>query len=108
MRGYGRHELGPRDADGNPLGGQVRLLAGAELRAMVRPPLGLAWFVDTGQVWARRTDVDLADLAVASGLGLLVETPVGPLRLDLAYNLTPPAHDDVGRWKLQFAIGHPY
>ncbi len=107
MRGYGRHELGPRDTEGRPLGGEARLLAGAELRALVSPPFGLAVFVDSGQVWARRADVALADLAVASGLGILVETPVGPIRLDWAYNLTDTP-DDVGDWKLQFAIGHPY
>jgi len=107
MRGYGRRELGPRDADGNALGGEVRLLAGAELRAMIRPPFGMAVFVDSGQVWAERGDLDLGDLALATGVGLLVETPVGPIRLDLAFNLTETPQD-VGDWKLQFAIGHPY
>lgn len=107
MRGYRRRQLGPGDLEGNPIGGEVRMLAGAELRQPLVGPLGTALFVDAGQVWLRRDDLDLADLAVATGVGLLVGTPVGPVRFDLARNLTEPAADQP-RWLLSFAIGHPF
>jgi outer membrane protein assembly factor BamA len=107
MRGYGRRELGPRDAEGQPLGGEARLLAGAELRLPLRGMFGLAAFLDGGQVWADRAEVDLAELASAAGLGLLLRTPIGPLRLDAARNLASPP-DGVSRWRLGFAIGHPF
>lgn len=107
MRGYRRRQLGPADLEGNPIGGEVRVLAGAELRRPMLGPLGMALFVDAGQVWLRREDLDLADLDVATGVGVLIGTPVGPVRFDLARNLTEPAGDQ-SRWLLSFAIGHPF
>ena len=107
MRGYDRRDLGPRDDDGNPLGGQVRLLVGTELRLPIKGPIGMAVFLDSGQVWRERQDVDLGTLALAGGAGAVYNTPIGPLRLDLAYNRTEP-DDGQPRWQVQFAIGHPY
>lgn len=107
MRGYGRRELGPVDAEGQPVGGQVRVLAGAEYRLALTKLFGVAVFVDGGQVWRERDDLDLGELAVAAGAGLLIRTPIGPVRLDVAYNVTTPERD-LGRTNLSFAIGHPY
>ncbi len=107
MRGARRRQLGPSDGDGNPIGGEVRLLAGVEARVPVWSLLGVAAFVDGGQVWRRTSDVDLAELEAAAGLGLLVGTPIGPLRLDLARHLGTPSPGQP-RTLLQFGIGHPY
>ncbi len=107
MRGYGRRDLGPVDAEGQPVGGGVRVLAGAEVRLPLRGIMGVAFFVDSGQVWSTRDAVDMEELAAAGGVGVLFRTPVGPLRLDLAYNLTDPLRDQ-SRLKLSFAIGHPF
>jgi outer membrane protein insertion porin family len=107
MRGYRRRQLGPLDSDGQPIGGEVRLLTGAEARLPVWRVFGAAVFLDGGQVWRRRAETDLAQVEFAAGIGLLVGTPVGPLRLDLARHLgTPPP--DQPRTLLQFGIGHPF
>ena len=107
MRGFGRWELGPADADGNPLGGELRLLAGAELRSALFGPLGLAWFVDTGQVWATRAEARLDALQISTGPGLILGTPLGPVRLDVGRVVTdpPPGRD---RTAVHLAIGHPF
>lgn len=107
MRGYHRRELGPRDSEGNPIGGEAQVLAGAELRQQLIGMFGLAAFVDAGQVWRRTGDVGLGGIEVAAGGGLMVTTPVGPVRLDLAYNLTEPLAGEP-RTVLQLGIGHPY
>jgi outer membrane translocation and assembly module TamA len=107
MRGYRRRRLGPLDSDGNPIGGEVRILAGAEVRVPLVSIVGMAFFVDSGQVWARRGDAELGDLAVAGGAGLLLGTPVGPVRLDAAYNLVSPAPGEPDL-VVHFAIGHPF
>jgi outer membrane translocation and assembly module TamA len=107
MRGYGRRDLGPVDSEGQPVGGEVRLLASAELRQPLTGIFGTALFVDSGQVWRKRDEFDPGELAVAAGAGLLLYTPVGPVRLDLAYNLTQPERDQ-SRTHLSFAIGHPF
>lgn len=41
-------------------------------------------FVDAGQVWPRIEDLDWPVLT--PGVGVRYSSPVGPLRLDLAYN----------------------
>jgi len=107
MRGYHRRQLGPADSDGNPIGGEVRLLAGAEARVPVWSILGVALFVDTGQVWRRTNEVDLGEIQAAAGAGLLIGTPIGPLRLDLARLLDTPRSGQ-SRTLLQFGIGHPF
>jgi outer membrane protein assembly factor BamA len=107
MRGAKRRRLGPRDAAGSPVGGEVSALATAELRVPLVWKLRAALFADTGQVWARRGDVDLAELEVAVGPGLMVTTPVGPIRADFGYNLTDrPAGEP--RTVLHLGIGHPF
>ncbi|HOX25543.1 MAG TPA: BamA/TamA family outer membrane protein [Candidatus Krumholzibacteria bacterium] len=107
MRGYRRHGLGPLDSSGRPIGGETRLLAGAEFRIPLAWILGAALFVDSGQVWRDRDETDLGDLAVAGGAGLLVRTPVGPVRIDVAQNVTRPP-DGEPRTVVHFAIGHPF
>ncbi len=104
MRGYRRRELGPRDADGDPLGGRLLALASAELRLPIFGKLGAALFCDTGQVQARREEFGLEQLALAVGPGLSLATPVGPLRADFAFNLDD-APDD---WVFHFSIGNPW
>jgi len=107
MRGYARRRLGPRDSVGDPVGGETRVLANAEVRfPLVRAFRGAA-FLDAGQVWLERGNTDLSDIQVAVGAGLVFVTPVGPVRLDGAYLLTTPMGGDP-RGQIHFAIGNPY
>jgi outer membrane protein insertion porin family/translocation and assembly module TamA len=80
----------------SPTGGNTLVVGNLEWR--VRPPfLGdavqFATFVDAGIVWDRgRKDapsVGLGDVRVTPGVGLRVNSPVGPFRVDLAYNRYP-------------------
>jgi len=107
MRGYSRRMLGPTDSANQPIGGEVRILASAETRLPLAGILGMAFFVDSGQVWFRRGNVNWEDFKVAAGAGILVGTPVGPVRLDWAYNITTPMNDQ-SYGTLHFAIGHPF
>jgi outer membrane protein assembly factor BamA len=77
--------------DGSATGGRRTVLASAEL-TMPSPFLAsyfrFATFVDAGQVWDPPTDsvVSHPGLRVTPGVGLRIATPVGPIRLDVAYN----------------------
>jgi outer membrane protein assembly complex protein YaeT len=46
----------------------------------------LGFFLDAGQVWAPDTDLTTAPIRVTPGFGLRFITPVGPIRVDAAYN----------------------
>ena len=74
----------------SPTGGNTLIVASAEWRIRL-PSLGgrvqLATFVDAGQVWNRpRQTFSISDLRVTPGMGVRVRSPIGPLRVDVAYN----------------------
>jgi outer membrane protein assembly factor BamA len=116
VRGFRRNGLGPRvyldtprpgsvgsdkpqrDTTVAGIGGTRMVVTSAELR-MPSPffsqNLRLAAFMDGGRVWtsARDTLVGESRFRFTPGVGLRVLTPVGPIRLDAAYN---PYSDPVG------------
>jgi outer membrane protein assembly factor BamA len=107
QRGYKRRRLGPVDSADQPIGGEVRVLAGMEARLPFWSVFGLAAFVDSGQVWRYTSEVDFSEYTVSGGLGLMLRTPIGPIRLDWATNITKPQRNEP-QSVFHFAIGHPY
>ncbi|MGH7529811.1 MAG: BamA/OMP85 family outer membrane protein [Gemmatimonadales bacterium] len=118
VRGYGRNELGPlvyivedttnidldataraggekvfNEVTSAPTGGNTAIILNAELRfpsPVFAQRMRLGLFVDVGQVWERREElVSLGDFRVTPGLGVRFSTPLGPVRIDAAYNGYP-------------------
>jgi outer membrane protein assembly factor BamA len=86
VRGYRTDSLGPLDEAGNPLGGEVFFVLNEELHVPLwRDIAGVAFF-DAGNVWATSSQVD-SDLFTSVGVGLRSPSPIGPLRLDVAFAL---------------------
>jgi outer membrane protein assembly factor BamA len=106
MRGFGRRRLGPKDADGEPLGGEAKIEVSAELRFPILGRVAGAAFLDGAQVWEDRHSVRLRDLEWAAGPALMIRSPVGPLRLDWGFLFEPV--DGEPRSVLHFSVGHPY
>ncbi len=74
----------------SPTGGNTLIVANAEWRVRL-PSFGgnvqIATFVDAGQVWNRpQQRFQRSDLRVTPGMGVRVRSPIGPLRVDVAYN----------------------
>ncbi len=100
MRGYYVGRLSPlqrQDGEYVPVGGNGLVDGAVELRVDASRSLGLALFLDVGNVSKPDTDglawLSAADpmlLQYAAGLGLRYRTPVGPLRLDAAVRLPNP------------------
>ncbi len=69
-----------------PTGGSSLLEGSMEFRFPVSRQLweGAA-FLDFGQVWEEELGVDLADLEFTPGMGFRYLSPIGPIRVDLAY-----------------------
>jgi outer membrane protein insertion porin family len=88
LRGYGYQMVGPRDVNGEPLGGQFKLVFNVlELRHSIYKIFGGAIFVDAGNVWANSEKARLTDLRINTGVGLRVNSPLGIIRLDCGINL---------------------
>jgi outer membrane protein assembly factor BamA len=78
--------LAEGDFASRPTGGSAVLEGSTELRFPVWGPyLSGAAFVDFGQVWPETQDARLSEVVVSPGIGLRYSTPIGPIRLDLAY-----------------------
>jgi outer membrane protein insertion porin family/translocation and assembly module TamA len=71
----------------SPIGGFTMWRASAEVRVAVSGPLGVAAFCDIGDVSQSLASFRFRYLHMSCGAGLRYDTPVGPLRLDLAYRL---------------------
>jgi outer membrane protein assembly factor BamA len=107
MRGFERRRLGPVDDRGTPVGGEARLEGAMEIRFPILWRIKGALFVDSGQVWRRRQDISLKDLEIAVGPGIMVQTPVGPIRLDVGTRLTSKVPMQP-KTVLHISIGHPF
>ena len=82
VRGFAYQDLGPRDVNGDPIGGLSLNEAAVEARYRFGD-YGVAAFVDVGQSYAASTP-KFSDLRAGVGLGLRVYTNFGPMRIDLA------------------------
>jgi len=103
VRGFDERQLGPVNTSTGPggrttfqpRGGQAMALFNIELR---RPnhigPLGIIFFLDAGNVWEEITDMDFR-LALTSGLGLFLNTPLGPLRVGYGWRLNATAQEEL-------------
>jgi len=149
-RGFAINQGGPRDATtGFPLGGDGLFVNNLELRTppialpYIGDNLSAVIFHDAGNVFTSPSDIfhslghwsqphqencqpqstqpcDFNYLAQAVGLGVRYRTPIGPVRVDFGYNLTPtyfPVRDDpvrgpyldhTGRFNFFFSIGQTF
>ncbi len=106
MRGYRRRKLGPLDEAFRPIGGVALFESSLEYRFPLLGELYGAAFVDAGQVWERRNEF-FQHLAVATGPGLILRTPIGLARVDVGFLLTDPARNQP-RTVLQVQVGHGF
>ena len=95
VRGYGYQRLGPRDIDGDPIGG--RALAEFSLEARVRLKalggnFGIVPFLDGGTLTNSPTP-DVGNWQFGAGIGLRYYTSFGPIRLDVGTPLNPRSGD---------------
>ncbi len=107
-RAFSINQAGPRDLQtGFPIGGNALFLNSVELRVpFAGNRLGFALFHDAGNVYSsirrmrllkvrQSSPTDFDYTAHAVGLGIRYKTPVGPVRLDVGYNLNPARYQVV-------------
>ncbi len=105
VRGYSYQGIGPKDADGKPIGGLSYFETSAELRVAVTETIGIVPFVDAGTVSTKQFP-EFSDLKVGAGVGLRYLTPFGPLRVDAAVPLNRDPGDP--RFGIYAGIGQSF
>lgn len=68
-----------------PTGGTRLIEANLEFRVPVGRLFELVFFGDVGQAWAASEPIRLSTMQLAPGAGVRVPSPVGPIRVDIAY-----------------------
>ena len=113
-RGWGRFEIAPLSSEGFPVGGLSMVDGSSEVRFPIRGNLGGVLFVDYSQVWPGSWQFDLKELQYAVGPGLRYRTPIGPVRVDLGYQLNHVdgllvnGEPEKRYWRVHFSIGQAF
>ncbi len=100
VRGYSYKSLGPKDDEGDVIGGKNLFVGSLELERAIGESLGIAAFYDAGNAFNYLTQMRLFQ---GVGLGVRYYTLVGPIKLDLAHPIDKGS--PVVRVHLSFGIG---
>ena len=106
VRGYPERSLGVEDLFGS-FRGDLLFQGNAELRIPIKGVFGMAYFVDMGNLWTSYGDIIDDPPKVAVGGGLRVQTPIGPVRIDVGAPLSRLRDLDQNA-KLWVALGNAF
>ncbi|NQT93072.1 MAG: outer membrane protein assembly factor BamA [Lentisphaerae bacterium] len=92
LRGFGWRDVGPKvlpldasDVRYRPVGGQTMAMASVEYTVPLVDGIRLAGFYDIGNVWREPFAFDLGNLASSVGVGVRIDMPGFPMRIDYAW-----------------------
>ncbi len=112
VRGYEANSLGPRSVvssgTSDPFGGDLLITTGVDYQ-MAAPFVDnprsnrLSLFVDAGQVYDSRANIDLGELRASAGVAFTWITAIGPLSFSYATPLNEQSGDKTESF--QFSIG---
>ncbi len=113
IRGWGRYEVSPLES-GQPIGGLSVVETSAEVRVPFGTKLTAVAFVDAGSVGRNPWHLDPGGFRSAVGPGLRYDTPIGPVRLDVGYQLNPiegllvKGKAEARPWRAHISIGQAF
>ncbi len=110
VRGFNNRQIGPHDFNNEPLGGNTMAYANLELTFPIIDRVRGAIFTDAGFLDARSfhyTDA-IHNLDAAAGIGLRLNLPIGPLRLDYAIPYKDEGWNHNSTGKFSFDVGYQF
>jgi outer membrane protein insertion porin family len=106
LRGFEFRDVGPKDENGEPLGGQSMARVTVEYTFPIIEKARGAIFYDTGFVNTNPWDYNFNNVASDIGFGLRLDLPIGPLRLD--YGIPIQQAGNHGSGKFNFNVGYQF
>ena len=106
LRGFPFREVGPQDHNGEPVGGQSMSRATVELTFPIIEKARGAVFYDTGFVNTSAWSFGFNHIASDIGVGIRLDLPIGPLRLDYGYPIQRDGYNGGGHFN--FNVGYQF
>ncbi|MEP6809117.1 MAG: outer membrane protein assembly factor BamA [Chthoniobacterales bacterium] len=106
LRGFDFREVGPKDATGEPVGGRTLSRGTIELTYPIIEKVRGAFFYDVGIVDAQAFHVG-GRSASDFGLGLRLDLPIGPLRLDYGIPINTGGNNS-SKGRFNFNVGYQF
>jgi outer membrane protein insertion porin family len=106
LRGFPFREVGPQDENGEPVGGQSMARATIEWTFPIIEKARGAVFYDTGFVNSEAWSFGFNHMASDIGIGLRLDLPIGPLRLDYGYPVMRDGYHGGGHFN--FNVGYQF
>ena len=108
VRGFEDNTLGPKDSDGDPIGGAFLMVFNAEVIFPIpfvddAKGVRLSAFFDMGNVFEDYNNFDAGDLRYSVGLAGLWLSPLGPISMSLGFPLNAESGDE--EQNFQFTVG---
>ena len=106
LRGFPFREVGPQDENGEPVGGKTMWRTTIEWTFPIIEKARGAIFYDTGFVNSEEWSFGFNHMASDVGIGLRLDLPIGPLRLDYGWPLQRDGYNGGGRFN--FNVGYQF
>lgn len=107
LRGYTYQTVSPLNSSSKPLGGRSLFVGSLELRWRGVDRLGWVFFFDFGNTYEEVLPHLGKPLLKSTGVGVRYRTPIGPLRVDLAFPLDRRPHLD-SSYEVYLSIGQAF
>ncbi|MGZ5019625.1 MAG: outer membrane protein assembly factor BamA [Chthoniobacterales bacterium] len=106
LRGFNFRDVGPKDVNGEPLGGQTLARWTVELTFPIIEKVRGAVFTDAGFVDPNAFDFG-GRLASDAGIGLRLDLPIGPIRIDYGFPIQTGGNNS-RNGKFNFNVGYQF
>jgi outer membrane protein insertion porin family len=107
LRGFRFRAMAPYDNKGQPVGGDSLARITTEYTFPIVDRIRGATFYDTGFVNPGAFDMSVSQIASDVGLGLRLDLPIGPVRLDYGVPIQNPHHTS-SSGQFNFSIGYQF
>ena len=106
LRGFDFRDVGPKDRNGEPLGGQTLARATIEYSFPIIQHIRGAVFYDIGLLNSDPHDFGNEHVGSDVGIGLRLDLPIGPLRIDYGIPIQKDGNSSEGRFN--FNVGYQF
>lgn len=108
LRGFEFRDVGPKDKDGEPVGGNTLARLSVEFTFPVVEKVRGAVFYDVGFVNEGSFDFSPSNVASDVGLGVRLDLPIGPVRIDYGIPVTSDGQNSGSGGRFNFNIGYQF